>query len=225
MLVSMHTFWCTLGAIGRCTVHTAANRSNGGSVHCAHCHHSRLCSCFQLANGPAWLTWLVFLGGKEKMSVKTVWHSYSFSALSYDLPQNAYLSRNGWAEHEYGIRFDLGQTVWPQGVIFLFYGEPHNFFSFTDRLRPNCIRWASTPAWPKAQKIPFQCQRSRSNGTKTPFIRRCIATLFHLLIDCVQIAPESVHRHQLGSRQRKFQVKVKWAKNRFFRGCTTQLFH
>ena len=83
-------------------------------------------------------------------------------------------------------------------------------FSFTDRLRPNSTRWStSTPAWLKAEKIPGQDQRSRSNGPKTWFFRRCTAYVFYLPTGCVQTQPENLHRHQLGSKQRKFQVKVK----------------
>ena len=83
-------------------------------------------------------------------------------------------------------------------------------FPFTDRLWPNSTkRSTSTPAWIKTKKIPGQDQRSKANGSKTLFFRRCIAYLFHLPADCTQTAPDEVHQHKLGLRQRKFQVKVK----------------
>ena len=88
-------------------------------------------------------------------------------------------------------------------------------FSFGDRLRPNCTRrCASTAAWIKVKKIPDQGQ---SQGQwAIDFFIRCTTQLCHLPTDCAQIAPGCVHRHQLAPRQRKFQVKVKCAKNSIF---------
>ena len=45
------------------------------------------------------------------MSVKLATYSYSFSASSCELHQNVYIGRSRHAEHEYDIRFALGQTV------------------------------------------------------------------------------------------------------------------
>ena len=47
----------------------------------------------------------------KMMSVKLASYSYSFSASSYELPQNVYIGRYHHAEHEYDIRFALGQTA------------------------------------------------------------------------------------------------------------------
>ena len=47
----------------------------------------------------------------KMMSVKLASYSYSFSASSYELPQNVYIGRSDHAEHEYDIRFALWQTV------------------------------------------------------------------------------------------------------------------
>ena len=53
----------------------------------------------------------VLLCTRRKLTISVKTASYSFSASCYDLPQNANLDKTGYAEHEYGIRFDLGQTV------------------------------------------------------------------------------------------------------------------
>ena len=87
------------------------------------------------------------------------------------------------------------------------YKHAYNFFPFTDWLRPNSTRCALAPAWLKTKKSPGQGQRSMSNGQKLDFSDG-VRTTFHLPTDCAQIA-SGVHRHQLGSRQRKFRFKVK----------------
>ena len=43
----------------------------------------------------------------------------------------------------------------------------------------------------------------------SPPFRRCTLQIVHLQTNCAQIAPESAHRHQLGSKQREFEVNVK----------------
>ena len=70
------------------------------------CEEAISCLCFVM-----FVFSLVLELVERFMSVKLASYSYSFSASSYELPQNVYIGRSHHAEHEYDIRFALGQTV------------------------------------------------------------------------------------------------------------------
>ena len=102
---------------------------------------------------------------KQSMSVKLASYSYSFSASSCELHQNVYIGRSHHAEHEYDIRFAIGQTVWPLEVIKVSEnGASHSVFVY----RPNRLKMHQTtcrgPSYGSTQQEPdWRTLRSKVN--------------------------------------------------------------
>ena len=104
--------------------------------------------------------------GSILMSVKLATYSYSFSASSCELHQNVYIGRSRHAEHEYDIRFALGQTVWPLEAIKVSEnGVPHSVFVY----RPNRFKMHHTTCRDPGQvdtqqKTGFQDVKVKGQG-------------------------------------------------------------
>ena len=146
------------------------------------------------------------------MSVKLATYSYSFSASSCELHQNVYIGRSRHAEHEYDIRFALGQTVWPLEVIKVSEnGVPHSVFVY----RPNRFKLHHTTSRDPGQvdtqqKTGFQDVKVKGQGQiceETPNLERGTAQRLRLPAESFQNAPHDVPWPRPGGHSTKNRIR------------------
>ena len=163
------------------------------------------------------------------MSVKLASYSYSFSASSYELPQNVYIGRSHHAEHEYDIRFALGQTVWPLEVIKVSEnGVPHSSFIY----RPNRLKMHQTtcrgPSYGNTQQEPdWTILRSKVKVkyAKNPIFKHGVPhSSFIYRPNRLKMHQTTCRGPSYGNTQQepdwmilRSKVKVKYAKNTIFK--------
>ena len=111
--------------------------------------------------------------------------------------QNVYIGRSRHAEHEYDIRFALGQTVWPLEAIKVSEnGVPHSVFVY----RPNRFKMHHTTCRDPGQvdtqqKTGFKYVKVKGQGQireKTPILGRGTAQRLRLPAESFQNAPHDV---------------------------------